>query len=94
MAEHLWKHRGQLFTFLRQPGIEATNYQAEQALRPAVVNRKVWGGNRTLAGAQAQGVLMSVLFTATKKGRDALAFISQVLRSLPERRPLLLAASG
>ena len=94
LAEHLWKHRGQLFTFLRQPGIEATNYQAEQALRPAVVNRKVWGGNRTLAGAQAQGVLMSVLFTATKKGRDALAFISQVLRSLPERRPLLLAASG
>jgi transposase len=94
LAEHLWKHRGQLFTFLRQPGIEATNYRAEQALRPAVVNRKVWGGNRTPAGAQAQGILMSVLFTAAKHGRDALAFVSQVLRAVPQGRPLLLAASG
>ena len=24
----------------------------EQAIRPAVVNRKVWGGNRTWIGAQ------------------------------------------
>ena len=94
LAEHLWKHRGQLFTFLRQRGIDATNYRAEQALRPAVVNRKVWGGNRTLAGAAAQSILMTVLFTATRNGRDALEFVSQVLRAVPNRRPLLLAASG
>ena len=60
-AAHLWKSRRHLFTFLRHPDVDATNWRAEQALRPAVVNRKVWGGNRTDAGARAQSVLMSVL---------------------------------
>jgi hypothetical protein len=30
------------FWFLIDPTIVATNYRAEQAIRPAVVNRKVW----------------------------------------------------
>lgn len=93
-AKHLWKHRQQLFTFLRHRKIDATNYRAEQALRPAVVNRKVWGGNRTEAGAVAQSILMTVLFTARKQCRDATAFLSQVLCSPPQHRPLLLASSG
>ena len=50
LAKHLAKHRHQLFTFLYHPGLDATNYRAEQATRPAVVNRKVWGGSRTPAG--------------------------------------------
>lgn len=37
---------------------------AEQAIRAAVVNRKICGGSRTQRGAQAQGILMSVLRTA------------------------------
>src|SRR5438132_3283931 len=61
LAEHLWRHSHEWFPFLTDPAIEPTNWKAEQALRPAVVNRKVWGGNRTAAGARAQGVLMSVL---------------------------------
>jgi len=56
-----------------------------------VVNRKVWGGNRTQAGAIAQSILMTVLFTAKKRGRDAMEFLAQVLRS---SQPLLLAGSG
>ena len=32
-------------------GIDATHYNAEQAIRPVVVNRKGWAGNRTSAGA-------------------------------------------
>jgi transposase len=88
-ACHLFRHQGQRFTFLRHKRIDATNYRAEQAIRPAVVNRKVWGGNRTEAGAVAQSVLMSVLFTAIKQGRNAMEFISQVLRSSATRRPML-----
>ena len=43
-----------LLTFLRHPRIDATNWRAEQALRPFVVVRKVWGGNRTEHGASQQ----------------------------------------
>jgi transposase len=90
LANHLYYYSGRWFNFLKYPDIDATNHQAEQALRPAVVNRKVWGGNRTEAGAVAQSILMSVLFTAAKQGRDALEFISQVLRARPHQRPLLI----
>ncbi len=94
LAAHLHRHLGQLFTFLRQRGIDATNYRAEQALRPAVVNRKVWGGNRTERGAAAQSILMTVLFTALMNGRDPMAFVSRTLCALPNHRPSLLAESG
>jgi transposase len=94
LAAHLQRHMSQLFTFLRHKGIDATNFRAEQAIRPAVVNRKVWGGNRTEAGATAQSILMTVLFTAMKLKRDGLQFVSLVLRSPQGHRPMLLPDTG
>jgi transposase len=79
--------------FLDKPWVDATNWRAEQAIRPAVVNRKVWGGNRTWKGAQAQGVLSSVLRTCWQNNRPALDFISLALRAHGNRalpRPILL----
>jgi transposase len=93
-ARHLWRYRGQLFTFLRHADVDATNHLAEQAIRPAVVNRKVWGGNRTEAGAAAQSILMSVLATAAKLHRPTIDYISHVLRCLPGQPPTLVIDSG
>lgn len=90
LANHLWKHLNSLFTFLQFEGIDATNHKAEQAIRPAVVNRKVWGGNRTQTGAQAQSILMSVIFTALRQKRDALTFLTQLLTATPGQRPMLV----
>ena len=81
LSDHLWNHLGEWFVFLDKPWVDATNWRAEQAIRPAVVNRKVWGGNRTQAGAQAQGVLMSVLRTCWQTERSALDFVSESLRA-------------
>jgi transposase len=83
LAQHLWAHRGDLFTFLRQPGLDATNWRAELAIRFGVILRKVWGGNRTWAGARAQSVLMSVWRTCWQQGRSALDFLSHLLRGTP-----------
>ena len=93
LSKHLRNHPDEWFAFLEHPEVEPTNYQAEQAIRPAVVNRKVWGGNRTWPGARAQEVLMSVLGTCRRAGRSALDFVSLTLRAfgnpaLP--RPALL----
>ena len=79
LARHLWADRGDLFTFLRQPGLDATNWRAELAIRFGVILRKVWGGSRTWAGARAQLVLMSVWRTCWQQGRSALDFLSQLL---------------
>jgi transposase len=83
LAQHLWAHRDDLFTFLRQPGLDATNWRAELAIRFGVILRKVWGGSRTWAGARAQSVLMSVWRTCWQQGRSALDFLSQLLRGPP-----------
>lgn len=91
LAGHLFRHQHHLFTFLRREGIEATNWRAEQALRPAVVNRKVWGGNRTDAGAEAQSVLMTVWQTARLQLQDPLRWLSALLRC-PALAPSLVPA--
>jgi transposase len=95
LAKHLDAHRDQIFTFLRNPGVEATNWPAEQSIRPAVVNRKVWGGNRTWHGAAAQSVLMSVLRTCNQRGRDGVDFLSRTLRApSPRNLPRLCPGPG
>lgn len=53
--------------------MQATNWCAEHAIRPAVIIRKNWGGNRTTIGADTWQVLASVLITATMQHRDPVA---------------------
>lgn len=92
-AKFLQKHLDELFTFLRHPGADATNWRGEQAIRPAVVNRKVWGGNRSQAGAKAQSVLMSVMRTCTQRLADPFAFLRRQLTSpTPLTLPLPITA--
>lgn len=78
---HLRRERYGLFSFLADPAVDATNWRAEQGVRPAVVNRKVWGGNRTDVGARTQEILMSVLRTAAQQGHDAISLFTELLRS-------------
>jgi transposase len=75
LAKHILKHPVQWFWFLIDPSIASTNYRAEQAIRPAVVNRKVWGGNRTWRGAQAQSILTSIIRTAEQRTQDIFQFL-------------------
>jgi transposase len=91
LAQHLWAHRDDRSTFLRQPGLDATTWRAELAIRFGVILRKIWGGSRTLAGARAQAVLMSVWRTCWQQGRSALDYLSQILRGTQSQD---CAASG
>ncbi|HID22794.1 MAG TPA: hypothetical protein EYP14_10395 [Planctomycetaceae bacterium] len=88
-ARTLLAHVESVFAFLFHPGISATNGLAERAIRPAVVNRKVWGGNRTWLGAEAQQILMSVLQTCVQRGLSPIRFLHDRLTS---PNPLLLPA--
>ena len=76
LLDHLGTEREHLFTFLGEPGVQATNWRAEQALRPAIVNRKSWGGNRTPSGARTQQITMSVIRTARQQGIDPLELMA------------------
>jgi len=91
LAAHLLRERDALFTFLYCPGLEATNWRAEQAIRPMVIARKVWGGNRSRTGAQTQSILLSVIQTCRQQNRAVLPVLEQLLCS-PQPKPLNLLA--
>lgn len=78
--QHLITEFAAIFSFLFDPTLDATNWRAEQALRPAVVTRKMCGGgNRTARGAESQQVLASVLRTADQRGIDATGMLVALL---------------
>ena len=81
LANHLPGERNAIFTFLHCPGLDATNYRAEQAIRPMLVTRKTWGGNRTATGAHTQSVLASVLQTCRRQFRSAIDVFQRLFRS-------------
>jgi len=92
LVGHVYREREALFTFLLHDGVDATNWRAEQAIRPAVVNRKVWGGNRTWRGAETQGRMMSLLRTAAQQGVDVVEFLARLARApTPADVPSLFA---
>ena len=78
-AAHLRTELPALLQFLGAPTVDATNWRAEHALRPAVVNRKVSGGNRSARGADTQQVLASVLRTAQQRDLDAADVLVELL---------------
>jgi len=84
---HLRRERDAVFTFLHCPGLDATNWRAEQAIRPSVVARKVWGGSRTPAGARTQSVLLSLIQTCRQHGDTA---SPAFMRLLCSPRPVAL----
>jgi transposase len=81
LLDHLGRERDALFTFLLRDQVQATNWRAEHAIRPAVVCRKAWGGNRTWTGAEAWQVLCSVLATAHQQQRDPVSVLMPLLRA-------------
>jgi len=80
-AKHLRHEQPYLFSFLHYPGLDATNNAAERAIRPAVIARKTWGGNRTPQGAQTQKILASILRTCWQQGKDTFSRLTELLRS-------------
>ena len=80
-ARHLDREFPAVLAFLWAPDVDATNWRAEHAIRPAVVNRKICGGNRTPRGARTQQVLASVVRTARQRHVDLDDRFTSLLRA-------------
>lgn len=95
LLDHLRKERDRnaLFRFLREPQIDGTNWRGEQAVRPAVVTRKVCGGNRTDEGRKTQQTLGTVLRTSAQRGLDFFAVVREALCSRVPKIINILAGS-
>jgi transposase len=94
-AKHLRNERPHLLTFLHNPAVEATNWPAEQSIRPAVLARKISGGTRTDRGSDAHSILTSVLRTAGQQHLDAVDLLVEALHlGQPLEHDLVHVPSG
>lgn len=93
LQQHLRTERAAVLTFLFDPRLDATNWRAEQALRPAVITRKTCGGgNRTRHGADSQQVLASVLRTTHQRHLNPTdVFVGLLTAPTPIVAPFLAA---
>ena len=81
VAKRMVKFRDQLYTFVKSPGVDATNNLAEREQRPAVLLRKISYGNRSSDGAKHQAILMSSIRTIEKQGQN---FVDTATRHLTQ----------
>jgi len=77
----LIKDHKNLFTFLRYPGVQPTNNQAEQSIRFLVIFRKIMFGTRSQSGLRTHSILPSLVLTALRQGRNPRAFLQTLLTS-------------
>jgi len=80
LAKRLRKHSHQLFTFLEQMDVESNNNRAERAIRPAVVTRKISGGNRSNTGTEALSIITSIIQTCNQQDKDFVEVGMEIIR--------------
>jgi hypothetical protein len=86
LGKRLWRHWDEWFTFLTHPEVKPDNNDAERALRPVVIHRKVSGGARSDWGAKLVAQMYSFLETMRLQGSSPLASLCELL-SLAGRGP-------
>jgi transposase len=77
----LWEHRQNLWTFVEVEGVEPTNNAAEQALRQAVIWRKLSFGTQSAEGSRFVERLLTVVETCRRQQRNVLAWMVEAVEA-------------
>jgi len=80
-VKNLLARKDQLFVFVTNPDVDATNNAAERAIRPPVIMRKISGGSRSAKGAEITQTLMSVSYTLRLQKKDLLVHGPAILNT-------------
>lgn len=94
-CKELYDHRERLWTFLEVDGVEPTNNAAEQALRHAVIWRKLSFGTQSANGSRFVERMLTVIETSRRQQRNVFTWLTATVSAHHHARPtpsLLLAA--
>ncbi len=72
-VENLLGYKDQLFAFVTNPDVDATNNVAERGLRPSVVTRRIGGGTESKRGSEICQTLISAVHTLHRWGQGPLS---------------------
>lgn len=79
-CKELVEHRRHLWTFIDVEGVEPTNNAAEQALRQAVIWRKLSFGTQSKSGSQFVERLLTVIETCRRLSRDVFSWLVRAVQ--------------
>lgn len=94
-CKELYEHRDRLWTFLEVDGVEPTNNAAEQALRHAVIWRKLSFGTQSATGSRFVERMLTVIETCRRQKRNVFTWLTETVSAHHHAHPtpsLLLAA--
>jgi transposase len=88
LCRRIAKYLPELFTFVADPAVPATNNAAERSIRPVVIQRKISGGTRSPAGTTVFTRLATLFGTWRARGLDPLAACQRLLLARPQALPV------
>jgi transposase len=80
-CKELWEHRHRLWVFVDVEGVEPTNNAAEQALRHAVIWRKLSFGTQSASGSRFVERLLTVIETCRRQKRNVYAWLTKAVEA-------------
>lgn len=89
LAARMERYLPELFMFVADEAVPATNNAAERALRPLVVARKVSGGTRSAQGSRTRMILQSLVATWELRGQDPVTALHTLLQASQPPEPKL-----
>jgi transposase len=87
IVKELLEHIDNLWTFVDVEGVEPTNNAAEQALRHAVIWRKLSFGTQSPSGSRFVERLLTVIETCRRQKRNTFAWLTETVRADFHRIP-------
>ena len=88
-CKELWDYRERLWTFLEVEGVEPTNNGAEQALRHAVIWRKLSFGTQSARGSRFVERMLTVIETCRRQQRNVFAWLTAAVAAYQHGRTRL-----
>ena len=81
LIKRMRRHRNEVLTFVKHPGVSADNNRAERMIRPAVIARKNSHCNRSERGAETQAILMSVFRTLDLCDEQPIEYLTAYIKT-------------
>jgi transposase len=80
-CKELYEHRERLWLFVDVEGVEPTNNAAEQALRHAVIWRKLSFGTQSASGSRFVERMLTVIETCRRQNRNVYAWLTDAVQA-------------
>ena len=93
-CNELYTYRHRLWTFVDVEGVEPTNNAAEQALRHAVIWRKLSFGTQSAHGSRFVERMLTVIETCRRQKRNAFAWLADTVAAHQHGLPTPSLLSG